>query len=114
MDCSARGASNPSEARYCGGCGVALVLPCAECGKPVPLSNWFCGNCGAKFERGLSAGFNEQAILAAPVHLPQHLARRILVSLRLVEGVWEHITVLLTDFKSPHIPIEDLGPAGAE
>src|SRR6516164_4917411 len=67
MDCSACGASNPSEARYCGGCGGALMLPCAECGKPVPLSNWFCGNCGAKFERGLSAGFRDEGASLAEV-----------------------------------------------
>ncbi|MEA3161272.1 MAG: hypothetical protein QOD95_2820, partial [Gammaproteobacteria bacterium] len=115
MDCSACGASNPSEARYCGGCGVALVLPCAECGKPVPLSNWFCGNCGAKFERGLSAGFNDQAAsLAAPVHLPQHLARRILDTRGLLEGERKQITVLFADIKGSTNLIEDLDPEDAE
>jgi hypothetical protein len=114
MDCSACGASNPGEARYCGGCGVALVLPCAECGKPVPLSNWFCGNCGAKFERGLSAGFNDQASLAAPVHLPQHLARRILDTRGLLEGERKQITVLFADIKGSTNLIEELDPEDAE
>ena len=115
MDCSACGASNPSEARYCGGCGVALVMPCSECGKPVPLSNWFCGNCGAKFERGLSAGFSEQAAsLAAPVHLPQHLARRILDTRGLLEGERKQITVLFADIKGSTTLIEDLDPEDAE
>jgi hypothetical protein len=94
---------------------VALVLPCAECGKPVPLSNWFCGNCGAKFERGLSAGFrDEQASLAAPVHLPQHLARRILDTRGLLEGERKQITVLFADIKGSTNLIEDLDPEDAE
>jgi class 3 adenylate cyclase/tetratricopeptide (TPR) repeat protein len=94
---------------------VALVMPCSECGKPVPLSNWFCGNCGAKFERGLSAGFNNQAAsLAAPVHLPQHLARRILDTRGLLEGERKQITVLFADIKGSTNLIEDLDPEDAE
>jgi class 3 adenylate cyclase/tetratricopeptide (TPR) repeat protein len=120
MDCSACGASNPSEARYCRDCGVALVLPCADCGKPVPLANWFCGNCGAKFERGLAAGFRDEGespareSLAAPVHLPQHLARRILDTRGLLEGERKQITVLFADIKGSTDLIEDLDPEDAE
>jgi class 3 adenylate cyclase/tetratricopeptide (TPR) repeat protein len=115
MDCSACGASNPSEARHCRDCGVALVLPCADCGKPVPLSNWFCGNCGAKFERGLSAGFRDEGdSLAAPIHLPQHLARRILDTRGLLEGERKQITVLFADIKGSTTLIEDLDPEDAE
>jgi class 3 adenylate cyclase/tetratricopeptide (TPR) repeat protein len=115
MDCSACGASNPSEARHCRDCGAALVLPCADCGKPVPLSNWFCGNCGAKFERGLSAGFRDEGnSLAAPVQLPQHLARRILDTRGLLEGERKQITVLFADIKGSTTLIEDLDPEDAE
>src|SRR5712692_805943 len=115
MDCSACGASNPSEARHCRDCGVALVLPCADCGKPVPLSNWFCGNCGAKFERGLSAGFRDEGdSLAAPVHLPQHLARRVLDTRALLEGERKLITVLFADIKGSTNLIENLDPEDAE
>jgi class 3 adenylate cyclase/tetratricopeptide (TPR) repeat protein len=120
MDCSACGASNPSEARHCRDCGAALVLPCADCGKPVPLSNWFCGNCGAKFERGLSAGFRDDGdsparqSLAAPVRLPQHLARRILDTRGMLEGERKQITVLFADIKGSTTLIEDLDPEDAE
>jgi class 3 adenylate cyclase/tetratricopeptide (TPR) repeat protein len=115
MDCSACGASNPSEARHCRDCGAALVLPCGDCGKPVPLSNWFCGNCGAKFERGLAAGFREEgSSLAAPVHLPQHLQRRILDTRGLLEGERKQITVLFADIKGSTTLIEDLDPEDAE
>jgi class 3 adenylate cyclase/tetratricopeptide (TPR) repeat protein len=120
MDCSACGASNPGEARYCRDCGVALVLPCGDCGKPVPLANWFCGNCGAKFERGLAAGFRDEGdspareSLAAPLHLPQHLARRILDTRGLLEGERKQITVLFADIKGSTNLIEELDPEDAE
>jgi class 3 adenylate cyclase/tetratricopeptide (TPR) repeat protein len=120
MDCSACGASNPSEARHCRDCGAALVLPCADCGKPVPLSNWFCGNCGAKFERGLAAGFRDEGdspareSLAAPIQLPQHLARRILDTRGLLEGERKQITVLFADIKGSTTLIEDLDPEDAD
>jgi class 3 adenylate cyclase/tetratricopeptide (TPR) repeat protein len=97
-----------------------LVLPCADCGKPVPLSNWFCGNCGAKFERGLAAGFRDEGdsrtgeSLAAPIHLPQHLARRILDTRGLLEGERKQITVLFADIKGSTTLIEDLDPEDAE
>jgi class 3 adenylate cyclase/tetratricopeptide (TPR) repeat protein len=92
-----------------------MVLPCAECGKPVPLANWFCSNCGAKFERGLSAGYSDQAAsVAAPVHLPQHLARRALDTRGLLEGERKQITILFADIKGSTNLIEDMDPEDAE
>jgi class 3 adenylate cyclase len=115
MDCSTCGASNPSESRRCRNCGVALVEPCANCGKPVPFSNRFCGNCGAQCERGPSAGFgNEAGSMAAPIHLPEHLARRILDSRSVLEGERKQITVLFADIKGSTTLIEDLDPEDAE
>jgi len=115
MECLSCGASNPSESRRCRSCGVALVEPCVNCGKPVPFSNRFCGNCGARFERGLSAGFGGEAgSMAAPIHLPQHLARRILDSRGVLEGERKQITVLFADIKGSTALIEDLDPEDAE
>src|SRR5437016_2396722 len=100
MNCSTCGASNPSESLHCRNCGVALVEPCANCGKPVPFSNRFCGNCGAQRERGLSTGLGDEAgSMAAPIHLPQHLAQRILDSRGVLEGERKQITVLFADIK---------------
>jgi class 3 adenylate cyclase len=115
MDCSTCGASNPSESRRCRNCGVALVEPCANCGKPVPFSNRFCGNCGAPCERGSSAGLGDEAgSMAAPIHLPEHLARRILDSRGVLEGERKQITVLFADIKGSTTLIEDLDPEDAE
>ena len=111
MECSSCGASNPSESRHCRSCGVALAEPCASCGAPVPFSNRFCGNCGAR----LSAGFGDDAgSMAAPIRLPQPLARRILDSRGLLEGERKQITVLFADIKGSTNLIEDLDPEEAE
>src|SRR5437588_425866 len=81
-------------------CFNALLPSCPECGKPVPLSNRFCGHCGAKVERGPPAAFRDKGeSLAAPVHLPQHLAQRILDTRSLIEGERKQITVLFADIK---------------
>ena len=77
------------------------------------MSNGFCGNCGAKVERGLSAPDGGES-LAAPVHLPQHLARRILDSRGLLEGERKQITVLFADIKGSTTLIEDLDPEDAD
>src|SRR5947209_16251636 len=113
MECSACGASNPSEARYCGKCGAALVLTCAACGKPVPSSNAFCGHCGAKVERQPPPPEAGES-LAAPVHLPRHLAQRILDTRSLIEGERKQITVLFADIKGSTTLIEDLDPEDAD
>src|ERR1041385_7729485 len=115
MDCSACGALNPSEARHCRDCGVALAEPCASCGQLVALSNRFCGSCGAPCERGPPPEFRDDAAsLAAPIHLPQHLARRALDSRAVLEGERKQITVLFADIKGSTTLIEDLDPEDAE
>ena len=92
-----------------------MVEPCANCGKPVPLSNRFCGSCGARCERGLPVGIGDEAgSMAAPIHLPQHLVRRILDSRGVLEGERKKITVLFADIKGSTALIEDLDPEDAE
>jgi class 3 adenylate cyclase len=94
---------------------VALAEPCAGCGEPVPFSNRFCGNCGAQHERGSSAGSGDEAgSMAAPIHLPQHLAQRVLDSRGVLQGERKQITVLFADIKGSTTLIEDLDPEDAE
>src|ERR1043166_8450710 len=114
MDCSACGALNPSEARHCRDCGVALAEPCAACGHLVALSHRFCSSCGAPGGRGPPPEFRDEASLAAPIHLPQHLARRALDSRAVLEGERKQITVLFADIKGSTTLIEDLDPEDAE
>jgi class 3 adenylate cyclase/tetratricopeptide (TPR) repeat protein len=52
--------------------------------------------------------------MAAPIHLPQHLAQRILDSRGALEGERKQITVLFADIKGSTGLIEDLDPEDAE
>ncbi|PAY18056.1 hypothetical protein CKO51_18880 [Rhodopirellula sp. SM50] len=54
MTCGACDATNPSGGQFCAGCGHALLEPCAQCSKPVLLTQSFCGNCGSDLIGSLS------------------------------------------------------------
>ncbi len=64
MRCSACGAANPEEARFCAACGVKLAPPttCPGCGAPVRPEHRFCNACGTP----LVAAAREAAPTAAP------------------------------------------------
>lgn len=53
VKCGACNEGNPSDAKFCNGCGQTLYEPCGECGKAVLLTQKFCGSCGADLERAL-------------------------------------------------------------
>jgi class 3 adenylate cyclase/tetratricopeptide (TPR) repeat protein len=52
--------------------------------------------------------------MSAPIHLPQHLARRILDSRGVLEGERKQITVLFADIKGSTALIDQLDPEDAE
>jgi class 3 adenylate cyclase len=52
--CQTCGTANPSDGRYCTGCGTALG-GCPTCGTQNPPGARFCGNCGTNLGAGASA-----------------------------------------------------------
>ena len=46
MKCPKCQHENPSDARFCNGCGQKLELACPECGKTNPPGSRFCNGCG--------------------------------------------------------------------
>jgi hypothetical protein len=90
MQCPRCDADNPSSARYCTGCGKAFPLACPLCGRVNAAEDRFCGGCG--HDVGV-------AVQARPVRVytPAHLAERILVSRRALEGERKQVTVLFAD-----------------
>jgi hypothetical protein len=50
MQCQACGAENPSGARFCEQCGVAMEARCAHCGASVRPGARFCVACGQPLE----------------------------------------------------------------
>src|SRR5262245_56746616 len=63
MQCSACGAANPEDARFCGECGASLARPatCPRCAAPTRPEQRFCNACGAP----LAAAAAEAAPAAA-------------------------------------------------
>ena len=45
--CSSCGAENRTDAKFCGGCGVALAAICSACNTPNEAGRKFCYECGA-------------------------------------------------------------------
>ena len=45
MKCPKCQHENPSDARFCNGCGQKLELACPECGKSNPPGSKFCNGC---------------------------------------------------------------------
>jgi class 3 adenylate cyclase/tetratricopeptide (TPR) repeat protein len=94
---------------------VPLFEHCAHCGASVPLSNRFCGNCGAQSRRSLSEGGKDNWDgMLAPIRLSHHLVQPILDSRTLLEGERKQITVLFADIKGSTTLIEDLDPEDAD
>jgi len=61
--CAACGHENPAGARFCNGCGGALVGRCAACGTANAPGSRFCSECGARLEAAPDAA----PAAAAPV-----------------------------------------------
>jgi len=47
ISCNRCGHDNPSDARFCLGCGTRLEAVCSACEQAWPLGAQFCGHCGA-------------------------------------------------------------------
>jgi class 3 adenylate cyclase len=75
MQCSACGAANPEDARFCGGCGAALARPaiCPRCSAPTRPDQRFCNACGTP----LAAPAAEPAPAAAPRPAEPASARKV-------------------------------------
>jgi class 3 adenylate cyclase/tetratricopeptide (TPR) repeat protein len=94
MTCPQCRQDNPSDARFCNGCGATLAAACAACGRSNPAGSRFCNGCGARL------GTEDEARFAAPgTYTPRHLAERILTSRTALEGERKQVTVLFVDMK---------------
>ena len=51
--CGSCGDANPTEAKFCAGCGHSLYEPCIGCNEPVRLAQSFCNSCGTNLDDAL-------------------------------------------------------------
>jgi class 3 adenylate cyclase len=102
MNCPDCGQANPTEARFCNGCGSRLVLTCPACKQPNPPASRFCNSCGQKL--------TDTDGPTPTSYTPKHLADRILVSKEALEGERKLVTVLFVDVSGFTAMSERLDP----
>jgi class 3 adenylate cyclase/tetratricopeptide (TPR) repeat protein len=98
---------NRTDARYCDGCGRALLVKCPACGNDGPAEQPLCDNCGTALPRAIELGL---ARSAPRVYTPPHLAAKILTSRSVLEGERKQVTVLFCDIANSTSLAQRLGP----
>ncbi len=87
---------NPTDAKFCTGCGQPLVLLCPSCQTSNAPDSRFCKACGTLF---LTSDLPQPAQRSAPSqsYTPRHLADKILAMRSALEGERKQVTVLFAD-----------------
>jgi class 3 adenylate cyclase/tetratricopeptide (TPR) repeat protein len=108
MKCPKCQHENPSNARFCNGCGQKLELVCPECGKSNPPGSKFCNGCG----RDLSKLFVVNDSLESSRHpdLPAETSGPT----ALPEGERRQATVVFSDLSGYTAMNEKLDPEEVE
>ena len=103
MGCSACGTDNPAGARFCNGCGTALLAVCAGCSHENPPGSRFCNACGLALTATARPG--------APIPVPAAQSR---ASADALEGERKQVTILFADVVSSTALIESLDEEEAQ
>src|SRR5262249_58352926 len=121
MTCPACQRENPTDARFCTGCGRPLELTCAACQTANSADSRFCKACGKLLAADVAGAGGPAPVPAATVlsspppesYTPQHLAERILTSRGALEGERKQVTVLFADLKGSLELLPDPCPKAA-
>jgi len=105
---------NPSDARFCNGCGQKLELACPKCGKTNPLGSKFCNGCGYNLtlpsEPALKELSFDEKIKKIQKYLPKGITEKILSQRDMIEGERKLVTVMFCDMEGFTSLSEKLGP----
>src|SRR4051794_28354921 len=112
MICPACRRENPTDARFCTGCGKGLELLCGACQTTNTADSRFCKGCGKSLAT-VSAPSAEPSLPAPETYMPRHLAERILTSRAALEGERKQVTVLFADLKGSMELLADRDPEDA-
>ena len=108
MKCPKCQHENPSDARFCNGCGQKLEVACPECGKTNPLGSRFCNGCGFDLSKQFVA--NESSESSQERDLPPDTSERTI----LPEGERRQATVVFSDLSGYTAMNEQLDPEEVE
>ena len=109
MQCPRCQHENPTQAKFCLECGARLAQKCVQCATDLPAGAKFCLECGQPVGAPTPTG----RYTAPDVHIPEHLAERILTSRGALEGERKLVTVLFADLKSSMQLLADRDPEEA-
>ena len=110
MKCPRCRQDNPTQARFCLGCGAPVALACGSCGTELPGIARFCLHCGQAVGDGLAKLVDSPA---PANYTPPHLAQKILTSRAALEGERKQVTVLFADLKGSMELLADRDPEDA-
>src|SRR5438552_720601 len=110
MKCPRCQQDNPTDARFCPGCGAHLVLACGSCGAELPGGARFCPQCGQPAAAGTAALPRSPA---PETYTPRHLVEKILTSKTALEGERKQVTILFADLKGSMELLADRDPEEA-
>src|SRR5262245_10140869 len=110
MKCPRCQQDNPTQARFCLGCGDHLALTCGSCGTELPGNARFCFQCGQPVAVGAATPVRSPA---PETYTPKHLAKKILISKGALEGERKQVTVLFADLKGSMELLADRDPEEA-
>ena len=114
MKCSKCSTENPITQKFCGQCGAKLEKACPECGICNPPEYRFCGECGNDLSLSSEPlpkdlSFDEK-LDKIQCYLPQGLTEKILSQRNKIEGERRHVTVMFCDMEGFTSMVERLGP----
>src|SRR3954453_16247084 len=112
MICPACRRENPTDARFCTGCGKGLELLCGACQTTNTADSRFCKGCGQSLAT-VSAPSAEPSLPAPDAYTPRHLAERILTSRAALEDERKQVTVLFADLNGSMELLADRDPEEA-
>jgi class 3 adenylate cyclase/tetratricopeptide (TPR) repeat protein len=113
MVCPSCRHETPTDAAFCPECGAKLGVTCPQCGTANATSHKFCKACGQPLSAASSSGAMSERPSTPQVHIPKHLAERILTSRAALEGERKQVTVLFADLKGSLELLADRDPEEA-
>jgi Double zinc ribbon len=97
MKCARCQHENRLGAKFCEECAAPLARACANCGAQLSATAKFCSECAHPAGQAVSS--TSQRFGGPEVHIPKHLAEKILTSKAALEGERKQVTVLFADLK---------------
>ena len=117
MKCPKCSTENPVTQKFCGQCGAKLEKACPKCGTCNPPEYRFCGECGNDLSLPSEPlpkdlSFDEK-LDKIQRYLPQGLTEKILSQRNKIEGERRYVTVMFCDMEGFTSIVERLGPEEA-